>query len=204
MDTMLSLMSIAHQEPQGRSYLVTFFFRPEKEAIFRWNIGWMHMHFVGVRWKCCRLFWDSLWSAAAMAAVQLWSAFLADVCVQTFTPGSFSMRLSANPSCTCMQHYSCNCRTYMLALCGDVCLYVILVLLRFAQVLCVFQENFSAICSTTLVVSVCVCVCVVCVCVCCLLWCNIVFKGKGKYRKSWKESTNVQRKTWTMISLCVY
>lgn len=92
----------------------------------------------------------------------------------------------------------------MLALCGDVCLYVILVLLRVAQLLCVFQENFSTICSTTLVVSVCVCVCVVCVCVCCLLWRNIVFKGKGKYRKSWKESTNVQRKTWTMIFLCVY
>lgn len=31
-----------------------------------------------------------------------------------------------------------------------------------------------------------------------------MFKGKGKYRKSWKESTNVQRQTWIVIFLCVY
>lgn len=59
------------------------------------------------------------------------------------------------------KHYSCNCRTYMLVLCGDVCLYIILVLLCVARLLCVFQENFSTVCSTTLVVSVCV-VCVAC------------------------------------------
>lgn len=31
-----------------------------------------------------------------------------------------------------------------------------------------------------------------------------MYKGKGKYRKSWKERTNVQRKTWIVIFLCVY
>lgn len=65
----------------------------------------------------------------------------------------------------------------MLALCGDVCLYVILVLLRFAQVLCVFQENFSTICSTTLVVSVCVCVCLRSVCV---AYCGAILCLKGR------------------------
>lgn len=43
--------------------------------------------------------------------------------------------------------------------CDDVCFYIILVLLRVVRLLCVFQEIFSTICSTTSVVvvySVCV------------------------------------------------
>lgn len=151
MDTMLSLMSIGHQKPRGRQLSRDLLFQTGDRwggvggAIFRWNIGWMHTHFVGVRWKCFRLFWDPLWSTEAVAAVQLWSAFLADVCVQTFTPGSLCVRIPP---------YSCNCG----ALWWCVLRYYFR-LLRVVRLLCVFQENFSTICSTTslvIVYSVCV------------------------------------------------
>lgn len=105
MDTMLSLMSVAHQKPRR--------WQLPRDLLFQTRDGGdippkyrldAHAFCGGVSWKCFRLFWDSLWSAEAMAAVQLWSAFLADVCVQTFTPGSLSVHLGANPSCKNIIH----------------------------------------------------------------------------------------------------
>lgn len=163
---------------------------PEVEAIFRGRIGWMHVHFVGVRWKCFRLFWDSLWSAAAMAAAQLWSAFLADVCVRTFTPGSLSQCLGVNPSCINIIHARYNWYTCMLAWCVHVRLHISFVCTPVARLLCVFSGEFLK----HLVVSVYSTVCGVCstVCgVCSSPWCNIVFKNTNT-GKCLVESTNVQ------------
>lgn len=144
----------------------------------------MRVHFVGVRWKCSRLFWDSLWSAA-----QLWSAFLADVCVRTFTPGSLSHCLGVNPSCINIFHAHYNWCARMLAWCGHVRLHISFVCSRVAWLLHVFSGEFLK----HLVVGVCSTVCGVCSspCVVCVVHRGAILCLRFQM-KCWVESTNVQ------------
>lgn len=121
-----------------------------------------------------------LWSTEAVAAVQLWSAFLADVCVQTSTAGSLSVRI--------IPPYSCNCG----ALWWCALLYYFSAHACCPAALCFFRRISQP--------SVALHLWLLCIVyVCCMLWCNILFKGNGKYGKRRKESANVHPQTWIAI-----
>lgn len=154
MDTMLSLMSTGHQKPRGRQLSRDLLFQTGDRwggwgEIFRWNIGWMHMHFVGVRWKCFRLFWDP-----PSDPQKRWLQYNCDQ-LSSLTSASKHSLLAPSPCASLLIHV-------IVVHCDDVC---------FCITLCTVYA-------------------------CCMLWCNMMFKGNGKCRKSWKESTNVHQQTW--------
>lgn len=138
------------------------------EAIFRRHIGWMRMHFVGVRWKCFGLFWE---------LPQIRSS---DGCGTTAIifpcwrpcPNIHSQRpLCESPSCINIIHAHYNWRTCMLAFCGDVRLHI------FFLCACVLPSCFVFFRTISQVSVVLPLWCTA------LMWCNIMFKGKDAYRE---------------------